>query len=73
VSLDSDVTSSLRQAGRAWELFNAAMQAYSVHLLRYDWESAEAERPTIEAALDSYLNALAAAKRRVQHEESRNG
>ena len=73
MSLDTDVTRSLREANRAWELFNAGMQAYGAHVMRYDWDAAEAEHLVIVTALDDYLDAFAAAKKRLQYEEESRG
>jgi len=71
LSIDSDVSKSLREATRAWQLFEAGLQAFGAAITRREWAAADAERERIEAALDSYLDALAAANVRIEFEERR--
>jgi hypothetical protein len=72
LSLDRDVSKSLREAIRAWDLFEAGINAYGAAIIRREWKAAEAERPKIEAALDVYLDAMAAAQRRIELESRKD-
>lgn len=50
-------------ARRAWELFDAGLQAFRAQLTREDWEAVEKERLEVVSALESYLDHMAAGTR----------
>jgi len=60
------MTDSMKQAQRAMELFNAAMLDFQAACMRHDWTAAEKSRGDIAAAIDGYLDRLAAMYKRAE-------
>lgn len=65
MSVDSDVSRSLAEAARAFEIFNAGLTGYQADVVRAFWNAAEGERANLHAALDNYLDAFGAAHKRL--------
>lgn len=64
----SDVRRDLVQANRAMEFFQAGLQAFQAHIVRFDFVSAETEREKMHASLDDYIDAFASAQKRMDTE-----
>ncbi len=60
------MASDYKQASRAMELFSAALLDFQAACLRRDWKACEKSRGDAQAALDGYLDHLAAAHKRME-------
>jgi hypothetical protein len=65
-SLDYDVSLSMADATRAWQLFVSTLTIYQANCQRFDFKSAEFERITLHDALDCHLDNYMAALRRLE-------
>ena len=64
--LQTDMASDYKQASCAMELFSAALLDFHAACLRLDWKACEKSRGDAQAALDGYLDNLAAAYKRME-------
>ena len=64
--MTADMANDYRHASRAMELFSAALLDFQGACLRRDWAHCEKARGDAQAALDSYLDNLAAAHKRME-------
>lgn len=68
----ADVAKSMREAARAFEIFNAGLAAFQAAAVRGHWRTLDDERANIHDALDKYLDAFGAAHRRLEQDRREN-